>query len=258
MAEGVLTRHTRLLGPLLGLGLWALAARSGWVGRTLLASPAEVLAALAPGGTGAPRVWVHAWATLGRALPGWALALAVGVPLGVAVGALRRWLLGADGLVEFLRAVPPILVFPLFLVAFDYGDGAYVSTIAFGCAPVVVVTVARAVEGIARAPFEVLQVSAAGRPVRALAWALALLPAAVLSARLALGLALVVSVVTEMVFTPRSGVALGALAKDAQMSFATPVLYAAIVVVGAFGFAANRALRALEHRLGLGAPAADR
>lgn len=244
----------RLLGALLGLALWAACTRSGQVGRTLLASPEEVfttlwraLDPLAPLGR---RVFAHAGETLRRALAGWLVALSLGVSGGVVVGALRRRLLGADALVEFARAIPPILVFPLFLVAFDYNDGAYVSTIAFGACPVVVTTVARGVEGVARAPFEALKVFDAGPAVRAAAAVLEVLPSCVLGARLALSLSLVVAVVTEMVFTPRSGIALGSLAKDAQMSFDTPVLYAAIAVIGATGFVADRALRAAERRLG--------
>lgn len=251
-------RPRRLLGLLLVLGLWEACTRRGQVGRTLLASPEEVLAALwaslDPVTPVARRVFVHAGATLGRALGGWLLALGFGVAGGAVVGALRRWLLGTDALVEFARAIPPILVFPLFLVAFDYGDGAYVSTVAFGACPVVVTTVARAVEGISRERLDVLRVFDVGPMVRAGAAVMEVLPGCALGARLALSLSLVVAVVTEMVFTPRSGVALGAMAKDAQMSFDTPVLYAAIAVIGATGFMADRALRALERRLGGGEP----
>lgn len=255
MAEAVRLRlRARLLGLLLVLGLWEACARTGWAGRTLLASPEEVLSALwrslDPSAPVARRVFVHAGATLGRALGGWLLALAFGVVGGVAVGALRRRLLGTDALVEFARAIPPILVFPLLLVAFDYGDGAYVSTIAFGACPVVVTTVARAVERISRDKLDVLRVFDVGPAVRAAAAVMEVIPGCILGARLALSLSIVVSVVTEMVFTPRSGVALGSMAKDAQMSFDTPTLYAAIVVIGAAGFAADRCLRAVERRLG--------
>jgi len=151
---------------------------------------------------------------------------------------------------ELARAIPPILVFPLFLVSFDYSRGAYVSTIAFGAAPVVAVSVASAMRRSGGVRHELLQVFGATRLRRMMAHAMDLLPSLVLAARLALSLSLVIAVVTEMVFAPRSGFALGAYAKDAEMTFDTPAVYAAMLMIGGVGLALNAALAALGRRLG--------
>lgn len=238
-----------------GLALWLALARSGWIGRTLLADPIDVARALAgafdPAAPPGARVLVHAEATLVRALAGWVIALLVGMGCGVALGA-RAWayVLG-EPLFELARAVPPILAFPLLLVAFDFGEPAYVGTIVLGCVPIVAITVARGRLGASRERSELLAVFGVPRSVRALTAIMEVMPSCFLAARLALSTSLVIAVVTEMVFTPRSGIALGALAKEAQMSFETDVYFAVVVVVGLFGYAANVALRAVERRLGL-------
>jgi len=252
-----LGRSPGLIGAVTVIALWLLLARTGLVGRTLLADPGEVLRvfarALDPAATGRDRILVHAGGTLGRALCGWLLAVGLGVLGGVGVGARRFLHRGSEPVVDFARAIPPIMVFPLFLVAFNYGDSAYVGTIAFGCVPVVMLTVGRAMSHVSPAKMEVLQVFGAPRRVRAFAAVMEVVPSCFLGARIALSLSLVIAVVTEMVFTPRSGLALGSLAKDAQMSFDTPVVYAALLIVGVFGFAANALMRVLEARLGVDA-----
>jgi len=248
-----LGRHAWLIGLTLLLVIWTLCAELGWIGPTLLASPGEVLAVFARslGAGDETALFSHAAGTIGRALAGWGIAVLAGLLIGAAFGVRTVLYDAAEPLVELARAIPPIMVFPLLLVAFNYGGPSYVWTIVFGCLPVMILTVARGTRRISRAKMELLAVFETTRGVRALAATLEVLPSAVLGARITLSIALVVSVVTEMVFTPRSGLALGALAKEAEISFNTPLFYAALVLLGTFGYVANIALRAVEVRLGI-------
>ncbi len=246
-----LARYAGIWG-LLGLLLfWFALARSGLVGRTLLADPLEVLAVLGRefDPRGGQRLLPHVLGTLGRALLGFAWGMLLGVSSGLLVGRAEGLRRASAPLVEFARAVPPIMVFPLFLVYFNYADRAYVGTIAFGCAPVVAITLSRARRRLGGVSFELLEVFGASRLARSLAVLMELSPSLLLAARVALSLSLVIAVVTEMVFAPRSGLALGAYAKDAEMAFDTPAFYAAMLWIGGLGFALNALLAALEHRL---------
>jgi len=249
---GVLSRHAAAWGGLALLLFWFALARSGLVGRTLLADPLEVLAVLGreldPHASG--RVLPHALGTLGRALSGWAWGMGLGVAIGLLAGRGPSLERASAPTLELARAIPPIMVFPLFLVYFNYADAAYVGTIAFGCAPVVALTLARARRRLGGTSFELLEVFGASRSARGFAVAMELSPSVLLASRLALSLSLVIAIVTEMVFAPRSGLALGAYAKDAEMSFDTPAFYAAMLLVGGLGFALNAGLAWLERRLG--------
>lgn len=79
------------------------------------------------------------------------------------------------------------------------------------------------------------------------------MPALLLGARISLSLAIIVATVTEMV-TPRSGLSIGALARDAESRFNTLVFYAAVVIIGTFGFISNYALRLLSAKFGTSGP----
>lgn len=245
--------HPGVLGAAAAIGLWAAVSGLGVAGRTLVASPLEVgrmlLRALPPVAHGAAPLYLHLGATLERALAGWGIVVAAGIGLGVLLGRSVPLLAASEPVVEFARAVPPVMAFPLFLVTFDFGEPAYVATIVFGCLPVMILTVAHGARGMSRDKHELLAVFAVPRATRLLATVMESLPSCVLGARITLALSLVIGVVTEMVFAPRSGLALGAFAKDAEISFDTPSFWAAIVLIGTVGWAANGALRALERRL---------
>lgn len=113
-----------------------------------------------------------------------------------------------------------------------------------------VLTVARGIQALEHTRLELLNVHDVSSTLRLLASIVEILPATFLGSRLTFSISLIVAVVTEMVFTPRSGYGLGALAKDAQISFDTPTFYACIFVLGVYGYAVNAVLRLAEHWLG--------
>jgi ABC-type nitrate/sulfonate/bicarbonate transport system permease component len=227
--------------------IWWAAARFGVVGRTVLAGPGEV-ASLIPSHV-FRTVLYHFAHSAARALVGWTIALLAGAILGLSVGARRLSFDATQPLVEFFRSVPPVLAFPLFLVSFDYGERAYVWTIVFGCLPIVFLTVARGTQTMDPGPLRTLRVFGASRTVLFAARALEALPALFLAARVTFSISLIVTVVCEMVSTPRSGIGAGTLARDAELSFETPTFYLCIIVVGAYAFLCNRILEAVERRL---------
>ena len=79
-----------------------------------------------------------------------------------------------------------------------------------------------------------------------------ILPSIFLSARLSYSFALIIAVVTEMVFTPRDGWALGALARDSEINFDTPMFYACVLIIGGYGYLINLLFKLIEQKLGDG------
>jgi ABC-type nitrate/sulfonate/bicarbonate transport system permease component len=229
--------------------LWASAVNFGWIGKSLLAGPGEVIGVLERAfhpATHSASIYGHALATISRAFAGWSIALVLGGAIGLVLGLNATIYRATESLFEFARAIPPIMAFPLLLVAFDFGAPAYVWTIAIGSAPIMVLTVARGIRALDHTRLELLAVHGAPPALRIVAAVIEVLPAAFLGARLTFSISLIVAVVTEMVFSPRSGYALGALAKDSQISFDTPTFYACIFILGVYGYAANAALHHAE------------
>jgi ABC-type nitrate/sulfonate/bicarbonate transport system permease component len=104
---------------------WEFVVRSGIVPETMLAAPSKVLALLFvklqevdPDGA---LLQEHAWVSIQEAFTGYFLSLAVGIPLGLAMG----WFVLAEGLVrplfEIVRPIPPIAWIPLTIFWFGIG-----------------------------------------------------------------------------------------------------------------------------------------
>lgn len=253
-SRAALYKHLGLIGISCCLLLWLVVTRWQLVGPTLIASPFEVARVIGDSLTGRlsreENVFIQASATIRRVLLGWSLSLVAGIIIGAILGLASTAGRMFEPVVEFFRSIPPIMLFPLFLVAFDFGEEAYISTVAFGCIPLIVLTVARGFQQMSSVRLEMLKVFRVSKEVRLLAEFMEVLPSCVLAARLAFSISIIVTVVSEMVFTPRDGVALGALAKQAEMAFHTPVFIASVLIIGLFGYAGNFGIRKLEERLG--------
>lgn len=242
-----------VLGAAALLLLWWVAAQSDLIGRTLVASPAEVveriLASFSPEATPYERLHAHALATLGRAVEGWIIGMGLGALLGLALGRSRFAFDFTAPSVEFIRAIPPILAFPLLLVAFNYSRESYVGTIVFGCVPVVAITVAQGIKTIAQERMEIFRLHQRRKSTQLLVSIMEIMPALSLAARLTFSFSLIIAVVTEMVFTPRSGFGIGSIAREAEVAFDTPSFYGSVLLIGIIGYLGNQLLRALEYRL---------
>jgi ABC-type nitrate/sulfonate/bicarbonate transport system permease component len=105
--------------------LWECVVRFGIVPETMLAAPSKVLQLLVvklstvdPDGA---LLQEHAWVSIQEAFTGYFLSLAVGIPLGLAMG----WFKMAEGLArplfEIVRPIPPIAWIPLTIFWFGIG-----------------------------------------------------------------------------------------------------------------------------------------
>jgi ABC-type nitrate/sulfonate/bicarbonate transport system permease component len=184
--------------------------------------------------------------SLGRFGAGYVLAGVAGIAAGVALG-LVPWLRrSTQAVTEFLRALPPPLLLPFTLVTFGTTNAAKVFVIALGSVwPVLLNTV----DGVRGVDHEKLEMARAFRltPAQRVRWVM--LPAAspriVAGLRIALSVALILMVISEM---QGSSNGLGYRVLDAQRSFDTAGMFAGIVVIGLVGVILNTVFLAAEHR----------
>jgi len=232
--------------------IWWIVSETGLIGKTLIATPAEVweviVQAFSLDARTSEKFQLHALATISRALIGWFIAGISGIFFGVLIGSVYRLYTSTEIVSEFIRAIPPILAFPLLLVAFNYGEKAYIWTIVFGCFPVMLLTVAKGVINVPQSRLDVMKVFNIKPSVSSFIKAMEIMPSVFLGSRLTLTIAVTIAVVTEMVFTPRNGLSLGALARDSEIDFNTPMFYTCVIAIGLFGYIANLLLRKLEER----------
>lgn len=198
--------------------------------RWLSGTPSKVTTAILP--------------SLKRVLAGWFIATFVGVAVGVAIGAYRPLAPYIDPLIHFLRSLPPPAILPVFLVLFGIGDRMKIIFIAFGVVWPILLNTVRGVRSVPELQLETGRVFGIGRVRQLFAIVLpAASPQIFAGLRIALSLALVLMVISELVAA--SG-GIGYEILQGQASFDFPNMWAGIVVVGVVGVTLNALLSAVE------------
>lgn len=227
------------------LGLWQASATccvvsSNWPPVT------EILRAMASGLASGELVQVFG-STLWRMAAGFAIGSALGVLLGLAMATFPLANSALRSLVELLRPIPMPAIVPPLILLLGIDHAMKVFAVSFACFfPVLVNTISgvRAVEPIA---LDVARTFQVGR-LRALAMVVlpASLPFILAGLRTSLALALIVSVVAEMIAGSQG---IGYHIVTMQYAMRASDMYAAIFLLATLGYGLNLALLGLERRL---------
>ncbi len=246
----LLSRRQRLslafTSLLVTLGCWWLAAASGWVDKVLLPSPQDVLAAFYAS-TADGSLLKNIMASLLRVVEGFAIALIVAVPLGVAMGVSRVVYGLVDPLLELLRPIPPIAVIPLAILWFGIDELSKVFIIAYGAFFPILVNTLAGFREVDRVQVRAAQALGAGRYhiFRDVVLRSAF-PFMIVGARLGMSMAFIVLVAAELI---ASSAGLGFMISDARYNFRTDQIFLGMACIGALGFALNALLLRLERSL---------
>jgi len=239
-------KRDAIIGPLAVVALWSLLHWGGLVRPLFLPSPVATAAALARMVGSAQGLLDIGW-TLLRVLVGFALACLIGIPTGIMMGRWTRVSAALGLVVDFLRSLPALAMFPLLMLVFGIGESAKVATAVLSCSLVLVIN---AMYGVQQSPpvrlIVAKQMGACEREMftRVVLWDA--LPHIAAGMRVALSLAVVVIVVTEMFVGTIAGI--GYRIFQDQLTYRVPEMYAAIILAGMLGYGLNRAFVAVERR----------
>jgi ABC-type nitrate/sulfonate/bicarbonate transport system permease component len=189
----------------------------------------------------------NALPSLGRMTMGYVVAAVVGILLGLALG-LSAWasrLLSPA--VEFLRAVPSVVLIPFGIVVFGVDTTMKVFVIALGCSfPIILNTV----DGVRSVEHTLLDVARTFRFSRfERLWRVTLpsaSPQIFAGLRTSLSLALILMVVSEMVASTNG---IGYAILESQRLFAISDMWAGILMLGILGYLINLILAIVEKRV---------
>jgi ABC-type nitrate/sulfonate/bicarbonate transport system permease component len=238
--------RTRLAGILFAaalVALWQVVADAGVVSRVFLPAPSRSFSVLW-GWIGSGELWQPLAGTIWRMLLGWLGACMLGVALGAAIAssALTRDLFAPT--VEFLRPLPSSALIPPGILLLGLSDGMVVAVVIFGSIwPVLL----GAIHGF-RSVDPRLQDLARGlclKPlhrIRSIALPNAL-PEIFAGVRVSLAIALIITVVAEMLAS-RPG--LGQMILFAARGFRSPEIYAGVFLLGLIGYLGSHALERVE------------
>lgn len=182
-----------------------------------------------------------------RLAQGYAIATVLAVGAGILMGTWTRAYLLFEPLLELLRPIPSPAYLPMAILFLGIDDAMKIFMVAFASFfPILLNTIAgvRSVDQVlidTGRTFGLRRAAIIGRVV---------LPAAagyvVTGMRISLAIALIVTVIAEMV-AGNSGI--GFYILSAQRSFLVIEMYAGVIALALTGFALNKGFVALEHRL---------
>ena len=232
------------------LAIWWLVSAAHWVPRLFLPTPAEV-ASLAVDifqeGYANASLWEHVSASMGRILTAAVIAIALGIPVGLAM-ALNRWAKGIfDAPIEFYWPLPPLAYLPLMIIWLGIGETSKIALLTLAMFAPVVLSVQAGVRAL---PIE--RVNAA-RSLGANRWQLltdivlpSALPEILTGIRISLGVGWSTLVAAELIAATRG---MGYMVMSASHFLATDAVFVGIgaIAVCAFGF--SFLMRWLDYKL---------
>jgi ABC-type nitrate/sulfonate/bicarbonate transport system permease component len=232
---------------LAGLGLaFELAPRFGLLPTEYAPPTSRILTALVDEAHRA-QFWTALLDTLRTWGIGLAIAVGAGVLLGVPIGSIPLLRAATATTVEFLRPIPSVALIPLVIVLYGVTIRSTLVLVVYASFWQVLVQVLHGVADVDPVAHDTARSYGLGRwaRVRYLVWPTAL-PYVVTGVRLAIAVALILTVTGELVI---GSPGLGKEIDLAQQSGAVPDVYALIVVTGLLGVLANVGTRAVERRL---------
>ena len=211
-----------------------------------VAAPSATLRALADG-LSSGTLSSELATTLAGFAQGLALAVAGGVTLGVLIGSSRTLQDASFVVIEFLRPIPAVAFIPVAILLFGLDTSMRRWVVAYAALWPILINTIYGVRGSDQLLHDVARTSGVTRLGRLVRVSVpAALPSIATGLRVSASIALLVCVTAEFL-TGTAG--LGAYMKEQQFAFRLPEMYAAVVLVGALGYAVNVALRATERRV---------
>jgi NitT/TauT family transport system permease protein len=190
---------------------------------------------------------IHLLASMSRVYGGFALALAIALPLGLMIGripAVRELL---DPTFQLLRPVPVTAWLPLAMILFGLGPKSAIFLVFLGAFYPILINTIFGVRSVDPRLFEaaaMLGCQGAAQFHRVVLPAA--LPAIFTGLRLGLGFAWVVIVVGEMTGVPTG---LGALIMESRQLSRTEIVISGMIVIGIAGFISDQLVMLLGQRL---------
>ena len=230
------------LVTLAAIALWETSCLAFAVPEFILPRPSRIVDVLI---SSASAIWFHSSLTLITTVLGFALAVVVGLVLGIAVGSSRLIYRGFYPLLVGFNSVPKVAIVPVLVVWFGIGTIPAILTAFLMSFFPIAVNVATGLATVEPELEDVLR--SLGAKKRDLIFKVGLprsLPFFFASLKVAITLAFVGAVISESIASSRG---IGTLMVRAASDFRIPLVFAGLVVTAAMGILMYAAFALLEH-----------
>jgi ABC-type nitrate/sulfonate/bicarbonate transport system permease component len=191
--------------------------------------------------------YLQVFASVGRALAGFALAVLLGVPVGIWLGTNRTFESVVTPFLTFMRPIPPIALVPLFIFYFGIGELSKVALIFMTGFLYLTVSAAAGVKAV---PEDLILASRSLGLTRRQIFFHVIIPAAsgpiLTGMRIAMTLSWTLVVAAELI---AAQVGLGYMIMDATTFYRIPIVFIGVITIGLIGLLLESGLLLLERRL---------
>jgi ABC-type nitrate/sulfonate/bicarbonate transport system permease component len=232
------------VGVIVPILLWQVVSSLKLISNVFISSPVQVIGALISD-IGNGILLEAVGVTLFRAITGFLLGSVLGVLAGLCLGVYKRAFKVFLPSIEFLRSIPVLSIFPLFLLFFGIGNTSKVMIAAWSSFFIVLIPTVYGVAHIPQIKITTAELFGASKGQRFFNVILpAALPEMLAGLRLGISIALIAVVVTEMFTGTKTGI--GKYIYDAGLIYETSKMYAGIMVGGAMGLTINKIFLSFE------------
>lgn len=243
--------NTKVITVVVLLLLWFLVAQTKWVDTAptnmWFAKPGEVFTA----------VWkiislqfYNVGATFTRVIVSVLITLVSGIIGGLIIGYYSSIYSSLKPTIDFWRSVPPIVVIPILL----YWDTSHhkeiwrLMLVFFGCFPILAMLIAEAISNASKnrlSIFQALNVGIGFKMKNVIIYEI--LPTLFTGTRTILSFAIIIVIVSEMVFGTDKGI--GVKIVHYQNGYEIQFVYGYAIIIGLIGLLLNDSIRAFEKRI---------
>lgn len=241
-----------LLGFVVILLLWESVVQLGLVRRALISAPSAIfVTAIQDFTTG--YIWPHIGISLTEYGWGFATALVIGIPLGLAIGFFRHLYYFLDPWISAMYATPTIALVPLIILVFGIGLQSKIVVVTLEAVFMILVTVIKGVHSIDRRHTDIARSFGASNWLRFRSVVLpSSVPFILTGIRLGAGRALVGVVVAEFI---ASNQGIGFYISFSGVTLNSSRVMLGVILLGVFGIFMGELVRKLEERFEVWRPA---
>jgi taurine transport system permease protein len=192
-------------------------------------------------------LWEHLWASVWRIANGVFWAIAVGIPLGLALASWRSFRVIVEPYVNFLRSLPPLAYFSLLIIWFGIDDTSKIWLLFLAAFPPITLATAAGVHNVRRDRLDAGRTLGASRLQLVRFTVLpSILPDLFTGLRVAIGFAWTTIVAAE---TSNGIPGIGGLAWATKKELRTDVAILCVIVIGITAICFDQLVKLAERKL---------
>ncbi len=235
-----------IIGILGILAIWQVVAWLGFFNPIYFASPYEVFFEIIKMFSGSS-IYLDILNTINRIIISVIISAIIGIPIGIALGYFSNIYKYFGEIADFLRSIPPIVIYPLLLIVLGPGNTSRIGVAIFGSIVVLILIISKGLfqQSTLRKQYFASLGASKKQIIKHVVWYEAL-PHIMLALRTAISLSIIIIIVTEMLVGSKFG--LGTRVQNVQITSNIPDLFATIIVIGLIGVIFNKFLIWLDKK----------